>query len=94
MYYFIFSYGEGMQFVYRHENFVNNPKDVMSTIIDLMDLKFENTLVEPTIAGNPWLGNSHYGPVKGISKNISKNYFSYKTKYLHCYVGKKHINKI
>ena len=67
-------YDSNEYIVYRHENLVNNPKDVMSTIIDLMDLKFENTLVEPTIAGNPWLGNSHYGPVKGISKNISKNY--------------------
>ena len=67
-------YEKNKLIVYRHENLIHRPKDVMKSISSLLDLKYENTLIEPTIAGTPWLGNSHYGPVKGISKSISKNY--------------------
>ena len=46
----------------------------MKNIINRIGLEFEDTLLNPTIAGQNWLGNSHYGPLKGISNDISKNY--------------------
>ena len=46
----------------------------MKSLISSVGLEFEETLIKPTIAGNDWLGNSHYGPIKGISNKVSKNY--------------------
>lgn len=60
--------------IYRHDELTKNPKNVMKKIIKLIGLEFEDTLLSPTIAGHRWLGNSHYGPLVGISNNISKNY--------------------
>jgi len=60
--------------VYNHSTLTSQPKKTMQTLINKTGLDYENTLIKPTIAGNDWLGNSHYGPTKGISNNISKNY--------------------
>ena len=60
--------------IYSNTRLIEEPKETMSTMSDLLGLEYEDTLINPTISGKPWLGNSHYGPVKGISKNISKNY--------------------
>tara|TARA_B100000131_G_scaffold319434_1_gene365313 strand:+ start:6866 stop:8158 length:1293 start_codon:yes stop_codon:yes gene_type:complete len=60
--------------VYRHDQLTKNPSYVMKNIINRIGLEFEDTLLNPTIAGQNWLGNSHYGPLKGISNDISKNY--------------------
>ena len=49
-------------------------KKTMTALITKAGLNYEDTLIEPTIAGNNWLGNSHYGPTKGISNTINKNY--------------------
>ena len=46
----------------------------MNKLINIIDLEFEDTLLMPTIAGEEWFGNSHYGPLKGISNTISENY--------------------
>ena len=59
---------------YRHDMLTKDPKSVMQRLIKILKLEFEETLLIPTIAGESWLGNSHYGPIKGISNNISKNY--------------------
>ena len=64
----------GRFIIYRHDQLTKNPEYVMKKIIELIGLEFEDTLLCPTIAGQNWLGNSHYGPLVGISNNISKNY--------------------
>ena len=68
-------YGDNDKFIiYNHSALTSNPKKTMTALITKAGLKYENTLIEPTIAGNNWLGNSHYGPTKGISNTINKNY--------------------
>ena len=68
-------YGTNERFVvYKHAALTKNPHYVMNKLIKIMNLEFEDTLLMPTIAGEEWFGNSHYGPLKGISNTISENY--------------------
>ena len=68
-------YGYNDKFiVYNHSALTGKPKTTMMSIIKKIGLDYETTLTNPTIAGNNWLGNSHYGPTKGISNEIKKNY--------------------
>ena len=60
--------------VYRHERLTSEPIKTMQELSSQMKINYEKILLEPTIAGHNWLGNSQYGPLKGISNNISKNY--------------------
>ena len=39
----------------------------MKNICLKLDLKFDKILLNPTIAKQPWLGNSHEGAKKGIN---------------------------
>ncbi len=68
-------YGDDGKFIiYNHSALTSDPKKTMETLINKAGLNYEDTLIEPTIAGTSWLGNSHYGPTKGISNTINKNY--------------------
>ncbi len=62
--------------IYRHETLVKYPEKTMRDIINRIGLNYEKTLIEPTIGGEPWSGNSHYGPQNGIAKDIHKKYTS------------------
>jgi hypothetical protein len=66
--------GDGKFIIYNHSALTSDPKKTMETLINKAGLNYEDTLIEPTIAGTSWLGNSHYGPTKGISNTINKNY--------------------
>ncbi len=68
-------YGINDRFViYNHSALTSYPELTMKSLINKSSLKYEETLVNPTIGGKDWLGNSHYGPTKGISNSINKNY--------------------
>ena len=68
-------YGVNNKFIiYNHSALTANPEVTMKKLIEKSALKYEETLVKPTIGGKDWLGNSHYGPTKGISNSINKNY--------------------
>ena len=46
----------------------------MKRLSELCNIKYTEDLLRPTIGNKNWLGNSHYGPTKGISNKISANY--------------------
>ena len=60
--------------VYRHDVLTKKPREVMRKLSSYLNINYEETLVKPTIAGENWFGNSHYGPTKGISNSIQDNY--------------------
>ncbi len=60
--------------VYRHERLTAEPVKTMQSLSSLMKLDYEEKSLIPSIAGQSWLGNSQYGPLRGISNSISKNY--------------------
>ena len=53
--------------VYRYENLAQDTETTMKNICLKLDLKFDKILLNPTIAKQPWLGNSHEGAKKGIN---------------------------
>tara|TARA_A100001015_G_scaffold274054_1_gene330081 strand:- start:843 stop:2126 length:1284 start_codon:yes stop_codon:yes gene_type:complete len=53
--------------VYRYENLAKDTEATMKNICHKLDLKFDKNLLTPTIANQPWLGNSHEGAKKGIN---------------------------
>ena len=68
-------YNTNNQFiVYSHNTLTANAKNTMQKLSSLSKIDYEDVLLKPTIGENDWLGNSHYGPTKGISNSISKNY--------------------
>ena len=68
-------YNKDNQFiVYSHNELTANSQDTMKKISSLSNISYTDDLLKPTIGGKDWLGNSHYGPTKGISNTISKNY--------------------
>jgi len=69
-------YGVNGRFlVYRYENLISDTSVTMKSICKRIGLKFNHDLLDPTIMGKPWGGNSHQGKQKGVNKNL-KNYFS------------------
>ena len=69
-------YGVNRRFlVYRYENLVSDTSGTMKSICKRIGLDFNNSLVEPTIMGKPWSGNSHQGKQTGVNKNL-KNYYT------------------
>ena len=68
-------YGLNQQFiVYSHNILTSYPKETMKRLSELCNIKYTEDLLRPTIGNKNWLGNSHYGPTKGISNKISANY--------------------
>jgi|SaaInlStandDraft_5_1057022.scaffolds.fasta_scaffold27928_2 hypothetical protein len=65
----------GRFLVYRYENLVNDTDKSMKSISSSIGLNFNDSLLEPTIMGNPWGGNSHQGKQSGVNKEL-KNYYS------------------
>ena len=68
-------FGRDKNFIsYSNENLVLNTSKVMKFFAENLNIKFENSLNQPTIGGRPWGGNSHYGISKGINSNTLENY--------------------
>ena len=66
---------DGKFLVYRYENLVNDTSKAMRSISNSIGLNFDDSLLEPTIMGNPWGGNSHQGKQSGVNKEL-KDYYS------------------
>jgi hypothetical protein len=66
---------DGKFLVYRYENIVTDTNKAMRSISSSIGLDFNDSLLEPTIMGNPWGGNSHQGKQSGVNKEL-KDYYS------------------
>lgn len=60
--------------VYRNENLLNKTEETMRSICEKIGLNYHPILLKPTIAEQPWSGNSHQGKQKGINKNLATYY--------------------
>lgn len=58
-------------YTYRLENLTKNTENIMQDISKFCGFKFHKTLLEPTIVGENWQGNSHLGPNQGVRPNPS-----------------------
>jgi hypothetical protein len=68
-------YGVNQKFlVYSYENLLVNPDGVMKSICTKTGLKYNPSLLDPTLAGNPWGGSSHQGKQKGINPLLANYY--------------------
>lgn len=75
VYLFQKAYGIDNRFiVYSYENLVNDTESVMKSISNKIGLNYNNSLLNPTIAGNAWGGSSHQGKQKGINSKLSSYY--------------------
>ena len=64
----------GRFLVYRYENLMRDTKAVMQTLCDKTGLPYRQCLLVPTIAGEPWGGNSHQGKQTGINRKLTRAY--------------------
>jgi len=54
--------------VIRYEDLISEPKAIVQELCKFLNISFEESLLQPTILGNPWQGNSTSGKeFKGIS---------------------------
>lgn len=52
----------------RYEDLVTSPEETMSHLADQLNISFQDSLLQPTVMGNPWGGNSSAEqPLQGIS---------------------------
>jgi len=66
-------YGVNERFlVYSYENLLVNTKEVMKGICEKTNLTYNECLLTPTLAGNPWGGSSHQGKQSGINPRLAK----------------------
>lgn len=66
--------------VYSNETLLNRTEDTMKVFCQKIGLPFDPILVEPTIAAEPWQGNSHQGPSQGVNKELAGYYHKVLTK--------------
>ena len=60
--------------IYSNEKLVNQTSEVMKYFSNNIKIPYNSILEKPTLMGDEWLGNSHYGKSKGINKKI-QNYY-------------------
>jgi protein-tyrosine sulfotransferase len=53
--------------VIRYEDLAQQPEVEMQSIAEFLQISFDSSLLEPTLMGDPWGGNSAYGKFKAIS---------------------------
>ncbi len=53
--------------VLRYEDLAQNPVAEMKDLAKFLDIPFDERLLEPTLLGDPWGGNSAYGQFKAIN---------------------------
>ena len=66
---------DGKFIIYSNENLLNDTEKTMKALCGGIGLDFHTTLLEPTIGGQPWGGNSHQGKQKGVNKELANYYF-------------------
>jgi len=85
--------------IYRHEDLVRNPDNMMKLIVDHIGLEFHENLLAPSVAGFDWRGNSMFGKQSGINpelaeirdvfnkteKELVNKYCGYINHYLNCF---------
>jgi hypothetical protein len=57
--------------IYRHEDLIKNPRVVMDKISKKIGMKFNDSLINPTIAGVGWKGNSMFGLQSGVNPKLA-----------------------
>jgi hypothetical protein len=68
-------YGVNSGFIVcKYENLLNYPEKTMKSLCKRTGLKYDPILLQPTIANQPWGGNSHQGKQRGINKNLIHYY--------------------
>lgn len=55
--------------VIRFEDLLNDAKAIVSGLADFLEIEFSERLVQPTLRGRDWGGDSSFGPLKGISRD-------------------------
>jgi len=54
----------------RFEDLVTEPQKTMKIVARHVGVEYTDNLVTPTLRGNPWRGDSSFGPLKGIDKSV------------------------
>lgn len=68
-------YGVNNKFVvYGYSNLLNDTERCMRGLCEKIGLEHHPILLEPTIASQPWAGNSHQGKSKGVNKELDSYY--------------------
>jgi len=65
---------DGNFLVYRYENLINRTDEVVKDICTKSGLSYTEDLLQPTLMGKPWGGNSHQGKQSGVNKDLAKYY--------------------
>ena len=58
-------------YTYRLENLTKNTENIMREISLFCGFEYNKILLQPTIVGENWRGNSHLGPNQGVNPNPS-----------------------
>jgi len=58
---------KGRYLLVRYEDLVLDPEGSMRALCGRLGIEFEPALTRPTIGGDPWRGNSPYGPQDNVS---------------------------
>ncbi len=58
--------------IYRHEDLIRNTKSVMTKLSDAIGLAFDDCLLNPTVGGVGWRGNSMFGLQSGVNPELAK----------------------
>ncbi len=59
--------------IYRFEDLTARPEDLLRQITDAIGLPFEEGLLQPTNAGQPWAGNSMFGRQEGLNREMGRS---------------------
>jgi hypothetical protein len=51
-----------------------DPSSVLKSVADFLNIKFDKKMLQPTLLGSPWSGNSSYGEFAGISAKFLDNW--------------------
>ena len=54
----------------RYEDLLMQPREVMKRVADHVGIEFNETLMTPTLLGNPWGGGSSFSHTTGIDKSV------------------------
>ena len=60
--------------VLRYEDLARDPSSVLKSVADFLNIKFDKKMLQPTLLGSPWSGNSSYGEFAGISAKFLDNW--------------------
>ena len=59
--------------VIRFEDLLNNTDETMRGVARFLGIEFSENLLRPTLRGDPWEGDSSFGPIKGVSRDALNN---------------------